>query len=165
MNHNPTPSIATTAPALALIASMAAKHPQLPAPYLVFSTHDRFVSVGVQCPTLPAFEAWREALAVAPASVKLFASMVSADVPSVEVAGQNVHMHLYTAVLPSLAERPASELADMDDDGPTDCIRIPDDWRARRRQQEDPHTSDLHHDYALGHDLPVIPHQTDRSAL
>jgi hypothetical protein len=31
----------------------------------------------------------------------------------------------------------------------------------RQRQQEDPHTSPLHHDYALGRDdLRFIPHQT-----
>ena len=28
------------------------------------------------------------------------------------------------------------------------------------RQQEDPHDGPLHHDYALGRDLPTIPHQT-----
>lgn len=27
------------------------------------------------------------------------------------------------------------------------------------RQQEDPHTGPLHHDYALGRDLPFIPQQ------
>jgi hypothetical protein len=31
-------------------------------------------------------------------------------------------------------------------------------WQAR--QLEDPHTSELHHEYALGRDLPVIPQQT-----
>jgi hypothetical protein len=30
----------------------------------------------------------------------------------------------------------------------------------RQRQQEDPHDGPLHHDYDLGRDLPVIPHQT-----
>lgn len=30
----------------------------------------------------------------------------------------------------------------------------------RQRQQEDPHDSVLHHDYALSRDLPAIPHQT-----
>lgn len=30
----------------------------------------------------------------------------------------------------------------------------------RQRQQEDPHDGPLHHDYALGRDLPAIPHQT-----
>ncbi|MGW1122830.1 hypothetical protein ACWD5B_37925 [Streptomyces tanashiensis] len=29
----------------------------------------------------------------------------------------------------------------------------------QQRQAEDPHTSDLHHDYALGRDLPFIPQQ------
>jgi len=29
---------------------------------------------------------------------------------------------------------------------------------------EDPHDSPLHHDYAVSHDLPTIPHQQDRSA-
>ena len=33
------------------------------------------------------------------------------------------------------------------------------------RQAEDPHDSVLHHDYALGRDLPTIPHQQDRRAL
>lgn len=164
MNHNLTPPIAATAPALALVADMAAKHPQLPAPYLVFSTHERFVSVGVQCSTLDAFEAWREALGADPAGVTLFASMINADAPSVEVSGRQVHMHLYAGGLPALAERPASELVDVDDDGPADCITIPDDWRARC-QPEDPHNGPLHHDYAVSRDLPALPHQTDRSAL
>ncbi|HEX6518294.1 MAG TPA: hypothetical protein VF049_22225 [Nocardioidaceae bacterium] len=35
----------------------------------------------------------------------------------------------------------------------------------QQRQAEDPHSSDLHHDYALGRDLPAIPHQQDRRAL
>lgn len=35
----------------------------------------------------------------------------------------------------------------------------------QQRQAEDPHTSELHHDYALGRDLPVIPHQRDEEAL
>lgn len=51
-----------------------------------------------------------------------------------------------------------------DDDGPTDCIAISDDWRTRC-QPEDPHTSPLHHDYALGRDLPAIPEQRDGEAL
>lgn len=34
-----------------------------------------------------------------------------------------------------------------------------------QRQQEDPHDSVLHHDYALGRDLPAIPHQRDEEAL
>lgn len=29
----------------------------------------------------------------------------------------------------------------------------------KQRQQEDPHTSELHHDYALGRDLPFVPQQ------
>lgn len=33
------------------------------------------------------------------------------------------------------------------------------------RQPEDPHDGPLHHDYALGRDLPTIPHQQDRRAL
>ncbi|MEU2510212.1 hypothetical protein ABZ621_36745 [Streptomyces sp. NPDC007863] len=33
------------------------------------------------------------------------------------------------------------------------------------RQPEDPHDSPLHHDYALGRDLPAFPHQQDRRAL
>lgn len=30
----------------------------------------------------------------------------------------------------------------------------------RQRQQEDPHSSELHHDYVLGRELPFIPGQT-----
>jgi hypothetical protein len=33
------------------------------------------------------------------------------------------------------------------------------------RQVEDPHDSELHHTYALGRDLPTIPHQQDRRAM
>lgn len=33
------------------------------------------------------------------------------------------------------------------------------------RQAEDPHDSELHHDYVLGRDLPAIPHQRDEEAL
>ncbi|MGW6395441.1 hypothetical protein ACWFR1_34235 [Streptomyces sp. NPDC055103] len=36
-------------------------------------------------------------------------------------------------------------------------------WQAR--QQEDPHDGPNHHDYALGRDLPAIPHQRDEEAL
>ena len=158
MNHNLTPPIAATAPALALVASMAAKHPTLPAPYLVLSTHDRSVTVGVQCPTLDAFEAWREALDIDPDDVTLFASMINVDAQPVEVSGQKVHMHLYAGGLPALSERPTVELAPLDDDGPSDCIAIPDDWRARC-QPEDSHDGPLHHDYALGRDLPITPQQ------
>lgn len=164
MNHNLTPPIAATAPALALVADLAAKYPQLPAPYLVFSTHERSVTVGVQCPTLDAFEAWREALAVDSDDVTLFASMINVDAPSVEVSGQTVYMHLYAGGLPALSERSAAELVAVDEDEPSDCIRIPDDWRARC-QREDPHDSPLHHDYELGHDLPAIPHQQDRRVM
>lgn len=35
----------------------------------------------------------------------------------------------------------------------------------RQRQVEDPHDGPLHHDYALGRDLPAIPHQRDEEAL
>lgn len=195
MNHNDTPPIAATAPALALIADLAAKYPQLPAPYLTFSTHERATNVGVQCPTLDAFEAWREALDVDPDNMTLFASMINVDAQPVKVSGQKVYMHLYTGGLPALSERPAAELT-------ADCIGIPDDWRALRRQQadphpygdpitygptgvhcgcgkdahsnlvpcrpvstEDPHDSPLHHDYAVPHDLPFIPNPQDRRAL
>lgn len=161
MNHNDTPPIAATAPALALIADLAAKYPQLPAPYLTFSTHERATNVGVQCPTLDAFEAWREALDVDPDDVTLFASMINVDARPVEVSGRKVYMHLYTGGLPALSERPAAELAD---DEPADCMRIPDDWRSCR-QPEDPHDSPLHHDYAVPHDLPFIPNPQDRRAL
>lgn len=36
------------------------------------------------------------------------------------------------------------------------------DWNSRavQHQVEDPHDGPLHHDYALGRDLPAIPHQT-----
>ncbi|MGW8357361.1 hypothetical protein [Streptomyces wedmorensis] len=145
VNHNDTPPIAATAPALALVADLAAKYPQLPAPYLVFSTHERSLTVGVQCQTLDAFEAWREALDVDPDDVTLFASMINVDAQPVEVSGRKVYMHLYAGGLPALSERPAADLAD-------DCMRIPDDWRSRR-QPEDPH------------DLPSIPRPQDRRAL
>jgi len=36
---------------------------------------------------------------------------------------------------------------------------------AQMRQQEDPHTSPLHHDYLTPHDLPPCPHQQDRRWL
>jgi len=175
VNHNDTPPIAATAPALALVADLAAKYPQLPAPYLTFSTHERATTVGVQCPTLDAFEAWRDALNVDPAGVSLFASMISVDIPAVQVLGREVVMHLYAGGLASMAARPLSEWEvfvaaavveslNVDEDGPDDCISIPDDWRALRRQQEDPHDGPNHHSYSVAHDMPSIPHQQDRSA-
>jgi hypothetical protein len=172
------PMIAATVPALTLVGELAAKYPQLPAPYLVFSTHEAAVYVSLQCPTLDAFEAWREALDVRPAAVTLFASMINADLPTMTVNGVKVKVQLYVAALSPLNSRPRSEWetflaaavlaevnVEVDEDGPDDCIGIPEDWRVRRAALEDPHSSELHHDYALGHDLPTLPHQRNGEAL
>ncbi|MFE5563336.1 hypothetical protein [Streptomyces sp. NPDC056544] len=47
---------------------------------------------------------------------------------------------------------------------PVESEPCPDHEPKPQRQAEDPHASPLHHDYALGRDLPAIPHQQDRRA-
>lgn len=66
MHHrNPNESpIVLTLRAMDFIDHIAGRKMDMPAPYLTFSTHDRYVSVGVQCRSTTAFEQWREALGI-----------------------------------------------------------------------------------------------------
>lgn len=153
MNHNTTPPpLTATVAALDLIADLSLKHPDLPAPYLVFSTHDWSVTIGIQSHTLPDFEAWRAALNIDPDNITLFASMLNADLPPRLIGGRQLNMHLYTST-PNTMQRPVAEWqAEVGfDDEPSDCISIPDDWRTRC--------------LAEGIEPPAIPQQMDGSCV
>ena len=164
MNHDSTPTIAVTTQALNLLTQIALENPSLPAPYLAVSTFNRSMRVHFQCHQLDHFEAWREALGVDSEEVGLAVGILSVDIA--HAMGTAVDVDLYVGgLVTGVSERPAAEyMVVEDDEGPTDCITIPDDWRARC-QPEDPHDGPLHHDYAIARELPAVPHQTDRSAL
>lgn len=154
MNHNPTPTMLVTAEALLLLSDMAAKHPELPAPYLTVSTHSSTL-VSVQCQALPDFELWRVALGVDASLVALGNTFMGAEFPA--GTGSRVHIHLYVPVSGQFGPRPVEEWEAR-------LVSLPSDWRAERARLEDPHSSELHHEYAVPHDLPAIPHQQDRRA-
>jgi len=154
MNPNPTPMMAVTAEALSLLSDLATKHPELPAPYLTISTHSSTL-VSVQCQALPDFELWRAALGVDAALVTMNNTFLGVEFP-VE-SGSRVSINLYVPMPGQLSPRPAAEWDAR-------LSSLPSDWRAERARLEDPHSSDLHHEYAVSHDLPSIPHQQDRRA-